>query len=229
MTRHSHQDAVDEGTFARMMDAAADLRPPLDVEAQFVLTAAGRLGMRAAEISHLSESWVDWERQMINIPPYQDCTQGQDGGPCGYCKSQARQSVRKTGVDYETAIAKFWSPKTEASARAIPFDFDETIRQQIEAFFFDYDGWPKSRSSINRRVDDVAEAAGIPTDSIYPHALRATAATWHSYRGLPAPALQSLMGWSKLAVAAKYIRLSGTATRKSLNEVHDRSNGAIQA
>lgn len=213
MVRHSHQDALSEQEFETLWTAADDLRRPFDEEARFILAAAGRLGLRAAEISHLREDWIDWDREMIEIPSFQDCA-------CGYCKSQSRQSVQKTGVDYEVALGRMWSPKTDNSARAVPFGFNARVRETIEAFFFGRREYPKSRSSINRRVDRVAEAAGWDSSRVYPHSLRATACTWQAYQGLPAPALQSLMGWSKLSVAQKYLRLSGSATAQALSDVH---------
>lgn len=57
---------------------------------------------------------------------------------------------------------------------------------------------------------------------IYPHALRATAATYHAYNGLPAIALQNLMGWADLETAQKYLRKSAGATEKALEEIHGR-------
>jgi site-specific recombinase XerD len=55
---------------------------------------------------------------------------------------------------------------------------------------------------------------------VYPHALRATAATFHAYRGLDPVPLQALIGWSCLSTAQKYIRLSGGTTAKALNDIH---------
>lgn len=213
MVRHSHQDALSEKEFEVLWSAADDLDHPFDEEVRFILVMAGRLGLRAAEISHCRAGWIDWEREMIEIPSFQDCS-------CGYCKSQSKQSVQKTGVTYKKAIGRMWSPKTENSARAVPFDFNTRVRETVEGFFFGRDGFPKSRSAINRRVDRVAAAAGWDTSRIYPHSLRATAATWHAYSGLPAPALQALMGWSKLSVAQKYLRLSGSATAEALQSAH---------
>lgn len=213
MVRHSHQDALSDQEFEALWDAAGELRYPFDEECRFVLVAAGRLGLRAAEITHLREPWVDWEREMIEIPPFQSCE-------CGYCKSQSRQSVQKTGIGYDDALARMWSPKTETSARAVPFSFSDRVEQTVEGFFFGRSGWPKSRSAVNRRVDDMCEAAGWPTSRAYPHSLRATAATHHAYKGLPAAALQSMFGWSKISVAEKYLRLSGTATADALADAH---------
>lgn len=49
-----------------------------------------------------------------------------------------------------------------------------------------------------------------------PHCLRATAANPHAYKGVAPVPLQALMGWSDLATAQKYIRISGTATADAL-------------
>ncbi|QLG61108.1 tyrosine-type recombinase/integrase [Halorarum salinum] len=66
----------------------------------------------------------------------------------------------------------------------------------------------------------VAEEAGMDRSKLYPHALRATAATYHAYHGLPATALQSFMGWGKISAANKYVRLSGKQTAKALHTTY---------
>ena len=171
--------------------------------------------MRAGEICHFQDHWIDWEREQIRIPRHEPCD-------CGYCRSQAQQSVdyNPDTLNFDDVFDEFWSPKTPNAARAIPFDFDETVREVVEEFTFFNDCYPLSRASVNRRVDDLLEAAGWDTSKCYPHALRATAGTWHAYRGLPPVALQSLMGWADLGVAQKYIRLSGGATAEALRATH---------
>lgn len=221
MVRHSREDAVDEATFARLLDACDDLEPRYQDETRFVLIATGRLGLRAGELAHLSEEWIDWDRSQIQIPAHDPCTKGRDGGVCGYCKKRARHSLEfHPDKTLEEAVAERWNPKTSNSVRPIPFDFSEEIAQAVEDFFWCYDRYEHSRVSVNRRVWRVAEAAGVSQDRLYPHALRATAASWHAYRGLSAPALQALLGWAKLGTAQKYIRLSGEATAKALREAH---------
>ncbi len=117
------------------------------------------------------------------------------------------------------ALDERWEPKTEMSARAVPYDFDDRVEAVVEAFFSEYDSWPTARIGVNRRVNRVAEAAEY-TSRVYPHALRATSAEWHASGGLRANALKALMGWSQLEVAKKYIRLSGTQTAKALHRAH---------
>lgn len=213
MPRNAHQDALDAPTFERLLAATDELAHPFDAECFGILVFGGRLGMRAGEIAHLDESWVDWTRRMIEIPRHHPCD-------CGYCRARARAHAKAADTSLEKALAGRWNPKTPASARAIPFDFDDTVEAAIEAFFDVFDAYEHSRASVNRRVDRVAEAADLETGRLYPHALRATAATHHAYRGVAAPALQSMMGWSKLATAEKYIRLSGGATAEALRDAH---------
>ena len=215
MPRNSHQDALDDAAYRRLLDATDDLDEPYQTEANAILVFGGRLGLRGGEICHLKEEWVNWDRKMLEIPAYEPCD-------CGYCRHQAQlATTHDADLSMQEAMEQRWNPKTKHSVRTIPFDFDEEVQAAVEVFFDRFDGYEHSRASVNRRVDRVAEEAGIDPDSIYPHALRATAATKLAYAGVPAPALQSMMGWSKLSTATKYIRLSGTATAEALNSAFD--------
>ncbi|WP_394338778.1 tyrosine-type recombinase/integrase [Haloplanus rubicundus] len=82
-----------------------------------------------------------------------------------------------------------------------------------------YDTLSRSRSTLNRRVQAAASAADLP-GRVYPHCLRATAASYHAYKGVAPVPLQALMGWSDLATAQKYSRISGTATADALRRFH---------
>jgi len=219
--RHSYEDALSESEFDQLVEATDGLSKPYDAECLFVLIAAGRLGMRAGEISHMREDWIDYDKEQIQIPNFDKCDHGENGDVCGYCRAQAQLAVENgTYEDLDEALQYRWQPKTTNSARTIPYDHDEFVKTVITEFFRDRDRWPHSRVSINRRVDRVLEAAGYPTDKCYPHSLRATAASHHAYRGLPAPALQALFGWSHFNTAQKYLRLSGGATKRALNDVY---------
>lgn len=221
MTRHSHERALSESEFERLYDATHDLAGPFDVQCRFVLIAAGRLGMRAGEIAHFRTDWIDWDKRQIQVPSFDPCDKGRNDGPCGYCRKRAKSAAAHSDqLSSEEALDQRWNPKTSNSARAIPFDFDQRVDDVVEEFTFSYDRYPASRASINRRVDRLLEAAGWPTSKTAPHPLRATAATAHAYRGVPAPALQSLFGWADLGTAMKYLRLSGGATQQALHEAH---------
>ncbi len=220
MVRHSHEDALDEASYDALVATTEELEPPFDEECLVVLVLAGRLGLRAGEIAHLRAEWVDTEREVIEIPRHSKCLSGKAGSICGYCHKRAASAAEHHDeLTMQEALEERWEPKTSNSARAVPYDFNAEVAAVVEAFIDDNDCWPTARIGVNRRVDRVAEAAGYD-ERIYPHALRATAASWHAYRGVPPAALQAMFGWAQLAVAEKYVRLSGEATSRALNEAH---------
>jgi len=220
MVRHSHEDALTEASYRELVETAKQLDEPFDAECVAVLVLGGRLGLRAGEIAHVRDEWVNREQQVIEIPRHSPCRSGKHGGICGYCHKRAESAAaHNDDLSYEEALEQRWEPKTEKGARAVPYDFDAEIEAVVEAFFDEYEAWPTSRIGVNRRVDRVAEEADYD-ERVYPHALRATAASWHASRGVPPAALQALMGWAQLAVADKYVRLSGAATSKALNDAH---------
>ena len=116
-------------------------------------------------------------------------------------------------------MASRWHPKTANSSRVIPFDISLRVELCIDRFLDRYEAFPKSRSTINRRVSEAADEAGL-TGRVYPHCLRATAASFHAYQGVSPVPLQALMGWNDLSTAQKYIRISGAATAKAIRNVH---------
>jgi integrase len=89
----------------------------------------------------------------------------------------------------------------------------------IEEFADRYEGFPKSVSTINRRLSEAVALSDVD-GRVYPHCLRATAASYHSYRGVTPVPLQGLMGWSDLTTAQKYIRISGIATARAIRQAH---------
>jgi site-specific recombinase XerD len=121
--------------------------------------------------------------------------------------------------DMETALRSRWSPKTEAGAREIPFDAAPRAEIVIEQFFDRFDAWPHTRQSINRRVDRAAEQAeGLDADDVYPHCLRATAASRFAAKGLDPFSLQNVLGWACLSTAQCYISDSGERTAKAIRQ-----------
>ena len=212
-TRHSHEDVLNDREFELLLEACGDLPAPRGFEARFICLLGGRLGLRAGEIAHFESSWLDWNRKLIRIPQHEPCD-------CGYCQRQARQEVvHNDQLTEADALASRWHPKTVASARSILFDLSLRIELCIERFANRYSNFPRSRSTINRRVEEAADQANL-AGRIYPHCLRATAASHHAYKGVAPVPLQALMGWSDLATAQKYIRISGTATADALRRVH---------
>lgn len=191
------------------------------LESRLILFCAGRLGMRSGEICHLEEDWIDWRNNMIEIPRHESCTKGEDGDICGTCRQAALQMCEHNeDLDMETAEGLMWGPKTESGAREIPLDATERAAIAVEEYFDHYDAVRISQSTISRRVDAIAEeAVGLEPETVYPHCLRSTAASYWAARGLPATTLKSFLGWSDFQVALNYIESSGERTAQSLRSL----------
>ncbi|WP_331236582.1 tyrosine-type recombinase/integrase [Natronorarus salvus] len=158
---------------------------------------------------------MNWNRRTIRTPQHEPCR-------CGYCCRQARQGAAHNDDLFVTdTVASRWHPKTVASARLILFDLSLRLELCFERFAARYDEFPRSRTTIDRRVQAAADEADI-AGRVCPHCLRATAASYHAYKGVAPLPLQALLGWSDLATAQKYIRISGTATADALRRVHHR-------
>lgn len=92
-TRNTHQDALTDREFERLIEGCDQLDTPADHQTQFVCLMAGRLGLRAGEITHLQSDWIDWDRKLIDIAKHEPCD-------CGCCRRQAKQEV-----DYNNDLA----------------------------------------------------------------------------------------------------------------------------
>lgn len=221
--RHSKEDALNEREFELLVEGSYRLDDDyFELESRLVLFLAGRLGMRAGEIAHLRESWIDWHRDMIVVPRYQDCQQGRDGELCGHCRSAATQMRQyNDGLSQERAEELMWSPKTEAAAREIPLAASSRAKIVVERYFERFDEFKASRNVVNRRVDRVAEAAddAIRADDVYPHALRATCASHFAGAGIDIVSLKSMMGWASYQTAENYLAESGRRTEKALSRL----------
>lgn len=212
-------DRLDPREFEELVRGAISLDPAHSIESEMAVMLSGRLGMRAGEIAHITEEWVDWRDEMIYVPRHQPCQKGSDGGVCGYCRQLSRSMIERDD-DLELGDVPLdsvmWQPKTESGARSIPFGHDTRTKITMQRFFETFDGWSKSRTGVNRKVERAAmNARVVDPDDVYPHALRATAAT-NLASDLRAIELQSMFGWQKIDTARKYVRISGERLRSSL-------------
>jgi integrase len=215
MVRYSRQDALTEREVVRMLQKTWKMDDEKRAfETRLVIHCAARLGMRAGEIAHLNSSWISWSQKTINIPPYQKCTQGKNGERCGYCRNRARDYADTNDVSFEEALDKYWNPKTKNAERTIPFDFNVRTEICIEKFDREYDKFPISKATINRRINRISEKCNI--QRVYPHSLRATAATIHASRNISPYSLMSVMGWQSMDTARTYISSSDESAAREL-------------
>jgi len=300
---HSKELALDDYEFEHFVGGAKSIDDRLQrLEAEYVAFVGGRLGLRAGEILHSQEDWVNWRKRRIEIPYHESCTKGRGDGCCGYCSQQARQmseyselslaearlevlqeqlsdiphvpgDVRRqlqtahivhidsdlskdaldrqlesivenaatvddaeafraaldevaekhrdeNQISVEEAEAQAWRAKTENAEREVPFDWCPRAEIAIERFFDVFDQWNKSMSALRRRLDKSLELAdGLEVGDTSPHGLRATAASHVAGKGLKAPALQAMFGWSQISTAQAYIASSPDNTQSQLNQL----------
>lgn len=219
--RHAHEDALNETEFEKLLDGARLLTPPANLEATFIIHMSGKLGMRIGEIAHMKRTWVDVEQGLIEVPSHEPCEKGQDGGLCGYCRRQAKRTYQNDpeNRDLDELLESYWEPKTAAAERAVPYEFDDSVADVLSSFFEYYYEVPLSVNTCRRRVNDATEMSEL-NRRVYPHALRATAASTHAYEGLNIASMKAMMGWAKLSTAEKYIRISGGRTKRALLDLY---------
>ncbi|MFC6613670.1 tyrosine-type recombinase/integrase [Halopenitus salinus] len=219
----TREKSLSEREFELLLEGAGRIDDPTRrLEARAAILIGGRLGLRPGETTHLSESWVDLERQMIQIPDHHTCTKGRDGDICGYCRQAVEQRVRHNPErDFDDIAAQYWLPKTEAATRAIPFHFSYRVRVAIELLVAEHGGWPYSFSTLQRRLNTALDCAPqLSSDATSLHGLRATAASHHASRGLDLAALRAMFGWEDINTARQYLNVDGAMTRRALDAIH---------
>lgn len=132
---------------------------------------------------------------------------------------QVAKLIDEVNISKAEALAERWQPKTPQSARQVPFDFDVRVELALERFFERFDGWERSAATLNRRVDRLAEISDVET-RVYPHALRATAASYHAARDISVHSLMSIMGWSDPSTARAYVSANDDQAAREIRSKH---------
>ena len=224
--RHSKQDHLDNHQFELLIEGALRLDHDDDVlQTAFAILTMGRLGLRVGELVHLRNSWIDPTERMIHIPYHEPCERGRDQSICGDCTSKAKQRSEFNAISVEEAADLAWVAKTENAARSVPYDFDPRVKIWVDRFLDrEYEhGWPVTHASVVRRLQWAKdEAEGLGDLNLYPHALRATAASYHAAQGVDAISLKAIFGWSQLSTARCYVSTSPERAAAVLRDVHHR-------
>jgi integrase len=220
----SAERAVTQDQFRDLLDAADEFEPVMDLQAKMLLYATGRLGLRVGELVHMRESWLNREEGWISIPEHQPCQRGRDGGICGACHQSAKQMAETNDMPLEQAEQLYWKAKTVRAARDVPYTFHDGCAEILTRFFDEFDRFTLSAGSVARNCNKIAEKAGMDSDEVTAHGLRATAAMYHVDSGMDMWGLQSLMGWAYPNTARRYILSNSRRTKKLLEERHENSD-----
>lgn len=131
MVHHTREDALSDREFERLCAATHHVDDYDDdyhgLQCRFVILVAGRLGLRAGEIAHMTEEWVDERDKMIRIPAHEACDKGRDEQKCGYCRKQARQMHEWSRERYLEAYHRLRETYGSIHARA---EIDAMVRDQ---------------------------------------------------------------------------------------------------
>lgn len=120
-------------------------------------------------------------------------------------------------LEYHTENA--WTPKTENAVREVPFGFSGRTEIVVERYFDEWDQWMYCGNAINRRLDWVTDEVDA-VESLHPHALRSTAASFHAGRGLRVLPLQNMFGWADPETARRYIAKNPNQLDRELRFTH---------
>jgi integrase len=130
--------------------------------------------------------------------------------------------VRKSWVNFQRGHVVIpsndegWTPKTKWGARTIPASkISPRAWEAMKSYFTTYEALDLHRVTVYRIVNRVASRSKL-TAKVYPHSLRATAATRIAYRIKNPQVLCDIFGWGQLAIAQYYIRRAGGLAEEEL-------------
>lgn len=217
----ARERALSQDDYQRLLEGASRLDDYYQLQSEFVIVLAGRLGMRSGEICHLQSSWVDMDNKTIHIPLHDACDSGKGGGICGSCLQLAQQMADRNDAPVTEMEDLFWKAKTAEAERDIPYDFDPKCESVIEEYINRFGRYTESKSGISRAVNRaLAEADGLEKGDTMPHGLRATAASFHASHGLNVWGLQHIMGWAYPQTAQNYVVKSQHNVKQALRKIH---------
>ncbi len=165
------------------------LRHADGVTYEMLLTAI-RTGMRQSELKGLQWSSIDWQTQSV--------------------------AVRHTYCEFTKSLG---SPKSNRE-RHIPLDVDvyELLFRRKKStgyIFLDDGGKPFSHKRLTKQLTAVCQKAGLRR--VTWHTLRHTFGSLLIMRGVPVPAVSTLMGHSNVATTMRYIHLAPSTLRKAID------------
>lgn len=128
--------------------------------------------------------------------------------------------IRKD-FDYdEFKEGRYWEPKTVAGERKIPIVYD-VFKNELVKFYSNKNQLNYSRQWVWGVISDISKDIWgyktvfdvktsknriILNKRLYPHALRATAASLWAFKGINAAGLKSIMGWNSIDIADIYVK-----------------------
>lgn len=152
----------------------------------------GFCGLRIGEARHLHLNWI--KEGEIHIPSSMPCQ-------CNECWNRGH-----------------WRPKSQAGIRVIPVP--KFLKPVLLDFLTKFpDGLKMTRQAGWYRIQRLADKAGL--SHVFPHSLRATAATLLASKGFTAVELCAYFGWARISMGEHYIRIGEAkeGVRRKMKEI----------
>lgn len=143
--------------------------------------------------------------------------------------------IRKT-FDYDISEGRYWQPKTLSGNRKIPVVYD-IFKEALNSFYHNNNQLTYSRQWVWGIIHNISKEIWksktvfdqkkdgyktILNRQLYPHALRATAASLWAFKGINATALKSIMGWSNIEIADIYVKSDETQALLTAKNIADK-------
>jgi helix-turn-helix protein len=189
----------------------SDERERLD--ACLAVVGGARLGLRADDLAHLHDGWIDWERGLLAVPAFEPCA-------CTTCCDAARETAAETDRQPLAVVYdEQWSPTD--GGRTLSFGWSRRLTAAL-ATHVDHqrrDGFDRAgRRSRERLLRGAADAApALDPTAVDFETLRATAGQFFAAVGFDAASVARLLGCPD-ETAAVYVRRYGDGGRERLEE-----------
>lgn len=183
------------------------------LEASYTLLMLGRLGLTPAELLHLHEGWVDWERGEIHVPARDPCA-------CDVCWEHARQRQRAgdTRNPETIVIEECWTPG-KSGARRLAFGWSRRLTAAIDGVLDAGTHLERDRETVREHVETAAAMAHhVDTTEVSITALRASALTFLASAGFGPRRLADVTATDE-ETAGEFARVGGGETRSHLYRV----------
>ncbi len=187
-------------------------------DACYAILLIGRLGLRPAELTHLHEDWIDWERGEVQVPARDPCA-------CRHCWADARTLKTDTGTDRsvsEIVSDTCWSPPDgPEGARTIPFGWSRRLTAAIHGVLGERPYLDTDTAGIEQLLTAAANNAWeLDTDEITTDRLRASAGEFLATTGFGPRRLTELLAIDE-ETAGAFARVGGGELREYLYRALD--------
>lgn len=184
-------------------------------------------GMRRSEVAHMRKDWVHINDHAAKLmgANHIKLPEGRIPCDCETCQRQAFWKLRR-GKKQRTAkwyskkqtefyqlrnkgelpkLDSYWMPKSKSGSRVIPI-LNNEYKRELKIWFKTHDKVDINPLKIYAMVKRVGKLAFGPEKIIYPHVLRATAATILANNSLSERNLTLFFGWKDSNSAKPYIK-----------------------